>query len=116
MSVKIKSATLNTLITAVSATARQVVYTASNGVAKVVQCTVNNKHASSAYYVYVFIKSDATTSGALTEVQRVQVPAAESKQFDLSVGHTIPSGGTLQAYSEDATNTYITLSVIERQQ
>lgn len=116
MAITLKSMALNTQITAISATARQVVYTALNGVAQLDQITVSNANASTAYDVYVYMKGDDTTSGTLIEIQKKNIGALSSATFDLCIAHKIPLNGTIQVHSGSATDTYITLSGIERQQ
>lgn len=106
---------LNLQITATSATARQVAYTANNGVAQIDQFTVNNT-GGTANDVYVYVKDDNTTSGTLQEIQKKNIGAGAYASFDLLIGHKIPASGTIQVHSDSATDTYVTVSGMERQQ
>lgn len=115
MAITMKSMALGTQITSTSATARQLVYTANNGVAQIDQITAKNVNVAS-QDVYVYFKSDATTSGTLEEIQRISISPDSTAQFDKCIGHKIPASGTIQVHSNTATDTYITISGIERPQ
>lgn len=116
MTVKWRSLTLGTQITATSATARQVIYTASDGITEINHATVFNSHASSAYDVYVYIKSDATTSGTLQEIERVSVAANTTVTLSKLISHRVPSGGTIQIHDDSGADMYVTMSGDSRTQ
>ena len=116
MTITWKSLSLNLQITSTSATARQVAYTASNGVCRIDQLTAKNTNASTAYDLYIYIKSDNTTTGTLQEIDKVNVAADTTVSLSKIIGHNVPKSGTIQFHSDSATDLYVTGSGIERAQ
>ena len=116
MSFTLNNFLLNTQITSISATDRQLAYTASNGIAQIDQITVKNSNVSTAYDVFVYIVSDTTTTGTVVEIQKKNIAADTTVSFEMLIGHKVPSGGSIQVHSTSATDTYLTISGSERQQ
>lgn len=116
MSVKWGSFALNDNITATSATSREVVYTANNGIAEINHATIKNTSGSTAYDVYVYIKTDSTVSGTLQEIEKINVGADSTVTLSKLISHRVPSGGTIQAHVSSGSDCYITISGDERQQ
>lgn len=116
MSVKWASFTLNDNVTATSATSREVLYTANNGIAEINHATVKNTSTTTAYDVYIYIKTDSTISGALQDIEKVNVGAESTITLSKLISHRVPSGGTIQAHVSSGSDCYITISGDERQQ
>lgn len=116
MSVKWASFTLNDNVTATSATSREVLYTATNGIAEVNHATVKNMSSSTAYDVFIYIKTDSTISGTLQEIEKINVGADTTVTLSKLISHRVPSGGTIQAHVSSGSDCYITISGDERQQ
>lgn len=115
MSIKLKSMALNTQITATSATARQVVYT-STSAAQIDQLTIKNNHASTAYDVYVYVKSDSTTTGSLASIEKQNIAAGDTAIFTKLISHKLEASYTIQVHDGSGADCYITISGVERAQ
>lgn len=117
MSIKWNSFSLNEQITSSSPTSRQVVYTASNGIGEINSATVWNNSTTASADVSLYIKSDSTTSGSLTPIDKVSVGTQSSASIAKAVSHRIPTSGTVQVIMNTTTqDCYITISGDERQQ
>lgn len=117
MSISMKSLALNVLCDSTSATARKLVYSATNGIAQIDQITVYSKHATTAYDIYICIAANTTTSGTLYPIQKINIGALSSEIATKLIAHKIPSGGSLQVYdSGSGADLYVTVSGVERQQ
>lgn len=116
MAVTWKSMVLDTTITATSSTSRQLLYTASNGIAEINHATVRNTHASNAYDCYIYIKSDATLSGALDPIDKVNVAADTTVTITKLISHRVPKSGTIQVHDDSGADLQITISGDERTQ
>ena len=117
MAITWKSFALNEQITSSSATSRQVIYTASNGIGEINSATVWNASTTASADVSIYIKSDSTTSGTLTPVDTVSVGLSSSASIAKAVSHRVPASGTIQVSMSTTTqDCYITISGDERQQ
>ncbi len=115
MAINHKSMTLNVEVTSTSATSRQLLYGADNGVATIEKFTATNDEGS-AYNISVLVASNQTLSGTIVFQDIVQVPANGTVSLTNLVGHKVPSGGSIQAISSNATGVHVTISGIERSQ
>lgn len=115
MAITHKSMTLGVEVTSTSATSRQLLYAANNGVATVEKFTAANDEGS-AYTLSVLIASDQTLTGTVVFQEIISVPANDTISLTDIVGHKVPSGGSIQAYSSNATGVHVTISGIERTQ
>lgn len=117
MAITWKELVLNQQITSSSATSRQVVYTANNGIAEINAATVWNSNTTSSAEVSLYIKTDSTTSGSLTAIDKVNVAADSSASIAKAVSHRVPASGTIQVIMSTTTqDCYISISGDERQQ
>lgn len=117
MSISMKSLALNVLCDSTSATARKLLYSATNGVAQIDQITVYNKNTLIAYDIYICIASNTTTTGTLQPIQKISIGALSSEIANKLIAHKVPSGGSIQIYdSGSGADLYVTVSGVERQQ
>ena len=112
MAINPSNLALNTLIDKNSATDRKLVYSATNGVAQIDQVSIKNVGAG-AVDVHLFILSDDTITGSVTELDVISVGAGLSEPALILIGHKVPSGGSVQAYASSITDAYITISGAE---
>ena len=115
MAITHKSMALGTEVTSTSASSRQLLYGANNGVATIEKFTVANDEGS-AYDLSVYIASDQTLTGTIVFQDVVNVGANDTVALTDIVGHKVPSGGSIQAISSNATGLHVTISGIERTQ
>lgn len=115
MAITWTSATLDDQITSTDAANRELLYTASNGVFVVEKATITSTHGS-AVDVFLYIKSDATLTGTIQEIEKISVPANGSASADKLVGHKVPQNGTIQVHAGTTNVCYATISGTERTQ
>lgn len=115
MAITHSSMALNVEVTETSATSRQLLYSANNGVATIEKFTVANDEGA-AYDISILIASNQTLSGAVVFQEVVNVGANATEAITNIVGHKVPSGGSIQAISSNATGLHVTISGIERTQ
>ena len=116
MAITHKSFALGQNVTSTSATARQLIVSATNGVVTIEKASVKNDNGSNAYDIYVYLLSDTVLSGTVVEQTIVNVAANTTAQLTDIVGHKIPAGGSLQVHDASGADLYITVSGIERTQ
>lgn len=109
MAIERASFTLNNQISATSATSREVLYTATNGVANISQATAVNTDTS-ARDLYIYMKEDSTTSGSLTHVEKITISAGKTVALSKLIAHNVPASGTIQAHASTTNVIYVTIS------
>ena len=115
MSLTWSSMALNSQVSSTDAANRSLMYTANNGIADIGQMTVYNSD-SVARDIFIYIKSDATLTGALQHIQTKSIPAGATETLDKLIGHRVPASGSIQAHASATNVLYLTISGDERTQ
>lgn len=115
MSINLKSLALNDQITSTSATARELVYSATNGIAQIDQATVYNSDAS-ARDLYYYILANTTTTGSVNQIGTVNIAAGATELITDLIGHKVPANGSIQCYASVTNVLFVSISGMERQQ
>lgn len=100
---------LNDGISSVSATARDLVYSATNGIANIASATAYNSDAA-AVDLYVAILTNTALTGTVQFIEKVTIGAGARESLANLIGHNVPSGGSIQAYAGTADVIYLTIS------
>lgn len=116
MSVKWGSFSLNENIASTSATSRDLIYSATNGVAEINKATVRNTSNTDARDVSFCILSDTTATGTVQVLDTVTVGTESTVNLTNLVSHRVPSGGSIQMFVDAGSDCYVTISGDERQQ
>ncbi len=99
---------LNNQVTSVSATARDLVFESSDGVALIGAATAYNSSGAAAV-INVCILPDATLTGTVQLIETLSVPANTAIPLPNLIGHNVPLGGSIQAYSGTTNVVYLTI-------